>query len=68
MKKQFRITKELVIAARALRCPMRVEDGVFTHCGGEHPSNCNPRLCTYCTDIIKDMYKIANGEIKNPLE
>lgn len=68
MKKQFRITKDLIIAARALRCPLRVEDGICSYCGGDKPTNCNPRQCTFCTLILTDIARIASGEISNPLE
>ena len=68
MAKGTRITRDLVIAAQALRCPQRNGSGVFIRCGYEHPTNCNPRLCTWCTDFLQDMRKIAEGEIENPLE
>lgn len=64
---RFHITRDLVIAAQALRCPHRRGAGAFIYCGDEHPTNCNPRLCTWCTDFLRDMAKMANGEIENPL-
>lgn len=69
MPKQ-KITRDLIIAAMALRCPCREDTGVFVKCVdlSGHETNCNPRLCTFCTDIFNDMEKIANGEVQNPLE
>lgn len=64
-KKGVRITKDLVIAALALRCPWRsAEYVVQAHCGrGPRPTNCNPRLCTQCTEIFRDMVRIAEEGI-----
>lgn len=67
-KQGVRISRDLVIAAQALRCPQRNDSGMFVRCGYEHPTNCNPRLCTWCTDFLKDMFRIGTGEIKNPLD
>lgn len=65
-----KITKDMIIAAMALRCPCREDNGPFAKCVdlAGHETNCNPRLCTFCTDILKDMAKIASGEIDNPLD
>lgn len=65
-----KITRDLIIAAMALRCPCREDEGVSVRCVdlAGHETNCNPRLCTFCTDIFKDMAKIASGEINNPLD
>lgn len=63
-KKKTRITKELVIGALALRCPNRKGGGVFhcCDCGDGHPTNCNPRLCTWTIDFFRDMVAIDRGE------
>lgn len=60
----FRITKELIIGALALRCPQRRKPGVTycCDCGDGHPTNCNPRMCTWTHDFMLDMVAIAKGE------
>lgn len=66
--KRFKITRDLIIAALALRCPHRTTTNpIYADCDdwNGHRSNCNPRLCTYCTDIFKDMAKIAEEGIDN---
>ena len=65
--KGHRITKDLIIAALAYRCPYRTSKSpVWAACDdGTHRTNCNPRLCTQCTDIFKDMVKIAEEGIDN---
>lgn len=62
-----KISKDLIIAALAYRCPWRTDTNpIWAACDdGEHRSNCNPRLCTRCTDIFKDMVKIAEEGIDN---
>lgn len=66
---RVRITKDLIIAALAYRCPWRTSTNpVLAYCDdGEHQTNCNPRLCTRCTDIFKDIRKIAIEGIDNYL-
>lgn len=69
-KKQYKITRDLIIAALAYRCPNRTDKSpVWAACEdlAGHRSNCNPRLCTRCTDIFKDMAKIAEEGIDNYL-
>ena len=63
----IRITRDLIIAALAYRCPWRTSTNpIYAACfDGEHRTNCNPRLCTHCTDIFKDMAKIAEEGIDN---
>lgn len=65
--KRFKLTRDLVIAALALRCPYRTDSNpIWAACdNGSHRTNCNPRLCTRCTDIFKDMAKIAEEGIEN---
>lgn len=66
-KSGVRITRDLIIAALALRCPWRTEmNPIWAGCSyGDYLSNCNPRLCTRCTDIFRDMAKIAEDGIDN---
>lgn len=65
--KKVRITRDLIIAALAYRCPWRTDTNpIWAGCSdGEHQTKCNPRLCTRCTDIFKDMAKIAEEGIEN---
>ena len=68
MSKTHKITRDLIIAALAYRCPYRTDKNpIWAVCdtGGGHCTNCNPRLCTRCTDIFKDMAKIAEEGIDN---
>ena len=64
--KPVRITRDLIIAALAMRCPWRTcTNPIYAACERGARSNCNPRLCTRCTDIFKDMAKIAEEGIDN---
>lgn len=65
--KGYRLTKDLVIAAQAIRCPYRSEQNpIYARCeSGSTPTNCNPRLCTWCLDFLKDCAKIAEEGIDN---
>lgn len=67
-KQGFIITKNLVIAALALRCPNRTDTNpIYARCdrGGGVFTNCNPRLCTMWTDFAKDMARIKEEGIDN---
>lgn len=68
--KGHRITRDLIIAALAMRCPHRTDTNpIYAACVdfSGHRTNCNPRLCTRCTDIFKDMAKISEEGIENYL-
>lgn len=68
--KPVRITRDLIIAALAYRCPNRTDTNpIYAACVdfSGHRTSCNPRLCTHCTDIFKDMAKIAEEGIYNYL-
>ena len=70
MSKPHKITRDLLIAALAYRCPHRTDTNpIYAACDdfSGHRSNCNPRQCTRCTDIFKDMAKIADEGIDNYL-
>ena len=68
MPKRTAITKDLIIAALAYRCPFRTDTNpIYAACEGETQTNCNPRLCSRCTQIFKDMAMIAEQGIDNYL-
>lgn len=63
-KKGIRLTKDLVIAALAMRCPNRKHTGPYYYIcdsGDGHPTNCNPRLCMHTISFFDDIRDIANG-------
>lgn len=67
-KKPVKITRDLIIAALAYRCPFRTSTNpIYAACEdfSGHRTNCNPRLCSRCVDIFKDMRKIADEGIDN---
>lgn len=68
--KRIKITKDLIIAYFAKHCPNRKHSSGYTYIcddGDGHPTNCNPRLCTGCTEIFSEMAKIEEEGKENYL-